>query len=105
MAAIAQTEDILIHAPQNSEQRQIQSPGSELKIEMGENIEPKEPETFRHSWDIMAVFFALLLLSLMSSIDATIVTTALPTIAREFGSGQDYICRLTLLNLRPKAYH
>ena len=64
------------------------------KTEVKSNVEPKETETFRLSWDIGGVFFALLVLSLMSSIDATIVTTSLPTIAREIGGGAEYICML-----------
>ncbi|KAF7923964.1 hypothetical protein EAE99_006625 [Botrytis elliptica] len=69
----------------------VQTLDGMLKVKTREINGCENQDTFRHSWDVMAVFFALLLLSLMSSIDATIVTTALPTIAREFGNGQDYI--------------
>ncbi|PQE32885.1 major Facilitator Superfamily protein [Rutstroemia sp. NJR-2017a WRK4] len=65
--------------------------GEGLKAESNENVETEESDNFQHSWDVMGVFFALLLLSLMSSIDATIVTTSLPTIVREIGGDQQYI--------------
>ncbi|EPE26098.1 MFS general substrate transporter [Glarea lozoyensis ATCC 20868] len=74
-----------------SDQQPTQTSEEESKVEVGNNAEAKETETFRLSWDVGGVFFALLVLSLMSSIDATIVTTSLPTIAREIGGGAEYI--------------
>ncbi|KAF7917246.1 uncharacterized protein EAE98_010351 [Botrytis deweyae] len=91
MSALAQKDDLPIHVSQESEQLPVQTSDGMLKVKTREINGCENQDTFRHSWDVMAVFFALLLLSLMSSIDATIVTTALPTIAREFGNGQDYI--------------
>lgn len=85
------------------EQQPPQTPEENSKLKMSEehNVEAEgeKSDTFRHSWDVMAVFFALLLLSLMSSIDAIIVTTSLPTISREIGGGADYVCRSLLLTI------
>ena len=42
-----------------------------------------------HSWQFWCLFGALCLTSFIGSIDATIVTTALPTITREIGGGKE----------------
>ncbi|KAH8597479.1 major facilitator superfamily domain-containing protein [Bisporella sp. PMI_857] len=89
MSGLAQTEGL--PTSEMSEQQPTQTLEGESKVEMSDNVEAKEPDTFRHSWDVMGVFIALLLLSLMSSIDGTIVTTSLPTITREIGGGAEYI--------------
>ena len=61
---------------------------------MAEDIE-KNPVEERHSsprrWTIWCIFLALCLLSTISAIDATIVTTSLPTITRDIGGGQQYV--------------
>ncbi|CAF9926916.1 MAG: hypothetical protein GOMPHAMPRED_004262 [Gomphillus americanus] len=43
------------------------------------------------SWRFWSVFLACCLISLLSGIDATVITTALPTITRELGGSEDYI--------------
>jgi EmrB/QacA subfamily drug resistance transporter len=50
-----------------------------------------ELETFQHSWRVWCVFIVLCLLSFISAIDATIVTTSLPTITRDIGGSQEYV--------------
>ncbi|KAL6801349.1 major facilitator superfamily domain-containing protein [Trichoderma sp. SZMC 28013] len=69
-----------------SQQVQPQSPEKD-----NEDIRPDEPEKFQHSWRLWCVFIVLCLLSFISAIDATIVTTSLPTITRDIGGGQEYV--------------
>ena len=42
-----------------------------------------------HSWQFWCLFGALCLTSFIGSIDATVVTTALPTITREIGRREE----------------
>ncbi|KAK3385915.1 major facilitator superfamily domain-containing protein [Podospora didyma] len=49
------------------------------------------PEAFQHSWRVWCIFIVLCLLSFISAVDATIITTSLPTITREIGGGHDYV--------------
>ena len=51
----------------------------------------EEPKPFKHTWRIWGVFVALCLLSFISAVDATIITTSLPTITREIGGETDYV--------------
>lgn len=45
-----------------------------------------------HSWRFWCLFGALCLISFLSGLDATIVTTSLPTISKDIGGGeQDYV--------------
>ncbi|KAL6808540.1 MFS general substrate transporter [Trichoderma sp. SZMC 28015] len=56
-----------------------------------EDIRVGEAEKFQHSWRLWCVFIVLCLLSFISAIDATIVTTSLPTITRDIGGSQEYV--------------
>ncbi|KAM6485256.1 major facilitator superfamily domain-containing protein [Trichoderma sp. SZMC 28011] len=56
-----------------------------------EDIRVGEQEKFQHSWRLWCVFIVLCLLSFISAIDATIVTTSLPTITRDIGGSQEYV--------------
>ncbi|KKO99408.1 hypothetical protein THAR02_08489 [Trichoderma harzianum] len=56
-----------------------------------ENIQVDESVEFQHSWRLWCVFIVLCLLSFISAIDATIVTTSLPTITRDIGGSQEYV--------------
>jgi MFS family permease len=67
---------------------QIQSSVTEKH---GEEIQVAQPETFKHSWRVWCVFLVLCLLSFISAIDATIVTTSLPTITRDIGGSKEYV--------------
>ncbi|KAF2008135.1 hypothetical protein P154DRAFT_516854 [Amniculicola lignicola CBS 123094] len=46
---------------------------------------------FKSSWRIWGIFFALCLLSFISVVDATIITTSLPTITREIVGAEKYV--------------
>jgi MFS family permease len=46
---------------------------------------------FQPSWRVLCVIAVLCLLSLISAIDATIITTSLPTITREIGGAELYV--------------
>ncbi|KAL6701557.1 major facilitator superfamily domain-containing protein [Trichoderma pleuroticola] len=70
-------------------QSQRVQPQSSEKI--NEDIRVDEPGKFQHSWRLWCVFIVLCLLSFISAIDATIVTTSLPTITRDIGGGQEYV--------------
>ncbi|KAI0535048.1 major facilitator superfamily domain-containing protein [Xylaria digitata] len=48
-------------------------------------------DTFQLTWRIWCVFLALTFLSFMASIDSTIITTSLPTVAREIGGKSVYV--------------
>lgn len=54
-------------------------------------VQVEERQAFKHSWRIWCVFVVLCLLSFISAVDATIVTTSLPTITREIGGAHDYV--------------
>ena len=56
--------------------------GRQVKIEA-----PSVP----HSWRFWCLFAALCLISFISAIDATIITTAPPTITREIGGEEQYV--------------
>ncbi|PNP46126.1 hypothetical protein TGAMA5MH_02161 [Trichoderma gamsii] len=56
-----------------------------------EEIQVAQSETFKHSWRVWCVFLVLCLLSFISAIDATIVTTSLPTITRDIGGSKEYV--------------
>ncbi|GAB1318484.1 Major facilitator superfamily (MFS) profile domain-containing protein [Madurella fahalii] len=60
------------------------------QVDTSEN-EQGETETFQHSWRLWCIFIVLCLLSFISAVDATIVTTSLPTITREIGGSHDYV--------------
>ena len=53
-------------------------------------VQVEEPSTFQHSWRVWCIFLVLCLLSFISAVDATIVTTSLPTITREIGGAEQY---------------
>ncbi|CAG8972078.1 hypothetical protein HYALB_00004944 [Hymenoscyphus albidus] len=65
-----------------NEKKPIQDEG---KVQVG------EPEAFRHTWRVWCIFSVLWLLSFISAVDATIVTTSLPTIVRDIGGAEEYI--------------
>lgn len=50
-----------------------------------------EAPSVDHSWRFWCTFVALCLISFVSAIDATIITTALPTITREIGGEEQYV--------------
>lgn len=54
-------------------------------------VQVETPQAFTRSWRIWCIFSALCLLSFMSAVDATIITTSLPTIAREIGGAEKYV--------------
>ncbi|CAG8950226.1 hypothetical protein HYFRA_00008464 [Hymenoscyphus fraxineus] len=54
-------------------------------------VQEEEPEAFRHTWRVWCIFSVLWLLSFISAVDATIVTTSLPTIVRDIGGAEEYI--------------
>lgn len=67
-------------------------PDTSKVVEMnpGEKSKTETPSA-QHSWRFWCVFGALCLISFISAIDATIVTTALPTITREIGGEEQYV--------------
>lgn len=51
----------------------------------------KEEEDFKPSVRLWVIIIIIMVLSLNSAIDATIVTTSLPTIARDIGGAREYV--------------
>ncbi|KAF5129761.1 MFS efflux transporter aclA [Metarhizium anisopliae] len=49
------------------------------------------PAKFQHTWRILTICAVLSLLTLNSGIDATVITTSLPTITREIGGASEYV--------------
>lgn len=56
-----------------------------------ESTEDNADTSFKSSWRIWCIFIALCLLSFISAVDATIVTTSLPTITQEIGGAKLYV--------------
>ncbi|KAL7944984.1 MFS general substrate transporter [Trichoderma barbatum] len=56
-----------------------------------EDTRTDELDKFQHSWRLRCVFIVLCSLSFISAVDATIVTTSLPTITRDIGGSQEYV--------------
>ena len=54
-------------------------------------VRVEEPTSFQHTWRLWCIFLVLCLLSFISAVDATIVTTSLPTITREVGGAEQYV--------------
>ncbi|RYP79124.1 hypothetical protein DL771_000102 [Monosporascus sp. 5C6A] len=48
-------------------------------------------ERFQHTWRILLISIVLSVLTLISGIDATVITTSLSTIAREIGGAREYV--------------
>ena len=83
---------------------QVNGPGQQKKdyeVFMQENAHENAHEngkvqhpsatTFRHSWSLWCIFLVLCLLSFISAVDATIITTSLPTIVSQIGGGDQYV--------------
>ncbi|KAI9644961.1 hypothetical protein NHQ30_006996 [Ciborinia camelliae] len=49
-----------------------------------------DESSFQSSWRVWCIFTVLCLLSFISAVDATIVTTSLPTITRDIGGAEQY---------------
>jgi MFS family permease len=62
-----------------------------LGTEKADRGQVQTRESARRSWRFWCLFGSMCLVSFISSIDATIVTTALPTITREIGGATDYV--------------
>ncbi|KAM5447628.1 hypothetical protein MaudCBS49596_005887 [Microsporum audouinii] len=62
------------------------SPESDGKAQVVE-----DSQAFGRSWRVWCIISVLCLLSFMSAVDATIITTSLPTIAREIGGAEKYV--------------
>ena len=45
----------------------------------------------QHRWQVLVIVIVLCLLSFISAVDATIVTTSLPTITEDIGGGKQYV--------------
>ncbi len=56
-----------------------------------ENVDKDDGPSVTHSARFWCLFAALCLISFISSIDATIITTAQPTITREIGGEEHYV--------------
>jgi MFS family permease len=54
-------------------------------MKLGESSTP-----FKHTWRLWCIFIVLCLLSFLSGLDATIITTSLPTIAHDIGGETQY---------------
>ncbi|KAI1212610.1 major facilitator superfamily domain-containing protein [Annulohypoxylon truncatum] len=65
----------------------LQVPDSQVEV----RTEKDESESFKPSWRIWTIFLVLCMLSLMASIDSTIITTSLPTVTREVGGAGQYV--------------
>ena len=57
---------------------------------IGGILSEDETKPFQHSWRIWCIFIVLCLLSFMSGLDATIITTSLPTISHDIGGETKY---------------
>ncbi|KAL8993768.1 MAG: hypothetical protein Q9169_006100 [Polycauliona sp. 2 TL-2023] len=55
------------------------------------NEKEESTQAFRPSWRVWSIFVVLCLLSFISAVDATIVTTSLPTITKEVGGAELYV--------------
>jgi hypothetical protein len=62
------------------------TPKSPASSELEEN-----PENTQHSWRFWAIIVSLSLTGLLSAIEGTIITSALPTITTSLGGGSFYI--------------
>ncbi|KAH9901814.1 MFS general substrate transporter [Xylariomycetidae sp. FL2044] len=51
---------------------------------------PNEDE-FKHSWRLISIFALFSLVSFIAGLDASIITTSLPTITREIGGSEQYV--------------
>jgi EmrB/QacA subfamily drug resistance transporter len=72
------------------------SPPSTENMSVEQQPEPRpepdtEPEPFKATWRIWVIFIIIMILSLISAVDATIITTSLPTIARDIGGSNQYV--------------
>lgn len=63
----------------------------EVRPENDGKAPAEEQSTFKRSWRVWCIFLVLCLLSFISAVDATIVTTSLPTITREIGGAEQYV--------------
>lgn len=66
-------------------------PLDEVQAESERKVQTEEPAAFQHSWRVWCIFLVLCLLSFISAVDATIVTTSLPTITHDVGGAEEYV--------------
>ncbi|KAK8039526.1 major facilitator superfamily domain-containing protein [Apiospora rasikravindrae] len=71
--------------------------GPSQKVE----TEPESEETgsFQHTWRIWVIFSVLCMLSFMASVDSTVITTSLPTLANIFGRRNPLLAAIALFTL------
>ncbi|KAI1381215.1 major facilitator superfamily MFS_1 [Hypoxylon crocopeplum] len=74
------------HAPEGSS---LSSSGNQDGEIRASNEEPEQK--FQHTWRIIFISITLSILTFVSGIDASIITTSLPTITREIGGASDYV--------------
>lgn len=85
----------MMASPRNSLRISLDQPlpglSDEKQSENDGKVQVEKPEDFQHSWRVWCIFIVLCLLSLISAIDATIITTSLPTITRAIGGDEQYV--------------
>ncbi|KAI4859029.1 major facilitator superfamily MFS_1 [Hypoxylon rubiginosum] len=88
MASMAHTdvEPPEVYAPKESS---LSSSGNQDGETRASNEEPEQK--FQHTWRIILISITLSILTFISGIDASIITTSLPTITREIGGASDYV--------------
>lgn len=56
----------------------------------GEESQGASPKQQKYGWRFWAVFFGLAVTALISGMEGVILSTALPTISRDLGPGENY---------------
>jgi hypothetical protein len=93
-----------LSAPKDATEK-VSSAASETTVTCGIHVNAEEAVAPKKSWRFWVAFIVLLLCAFLSSIDATILATALPTIAQElngssilaFWCGTAYLLAKTVL--------
>lgn len=81
----------VLDLPESQELKEssLSSSGNREKETRSDNEEPEQK--FQHTWRIIFISIILSILTFISGIDASIITTSLPTITREIGGASDYV--------------
>ncbi|GAP92000.1 putative major facilitator superfamily MFS-1 [Rosellinia necatrix] len=77
--------------PPSPQQQPAQAQATSNDRQVVEVIDRADDDKFRHDWRVLGIFAVLVLLSFLSALDASIITTSLPTITREIGGGGQYV--------------
>ncbi|KAF3058319.1 putative transporter C3H1.06c [Daldinia childiae] len=67
------------------------TPKIHVVIQKPETDELAGEEEFKASWRLWVIIIVIMVLSLTSGLDSTIITTSLPTIARDIGGARQYV--------------